>query len=86
MNLNTAVYLLESLQVYVRGLSERYGTFEDQAKEKSGNQTYTKTKDSSRNKQCKYFQDESGEEHDALMSFDWENPIGSITSYQSLNR
>ena len=37
----TVVYLLELLQVYVRGLCERYGTFEDQAKEKSGKQICT---------------------------------------------
>ena len=34
IDLNTAVYLLESLQVYVRGFRERYRTFEDLAKEK----------------------------------------------------
>ena len=47
IDLNTVVYLLEFLQVYVRGHRERYGTFEDQAKEKSGNQAYTKIKDNS---------------------------------------
>ena len=62
IDLNTAVSLLELLQVYVRGLRERYRTFEDQAKEKSGKQTYTKTKDNSRKRQCKRFHDESGTE------------------------
>ena len=52
--------------MYVRGLYERYGTFEDQAKEKSGNQTYIKTKDNSGKKERKCFRDESSDEPDAL--------------------
>ena len=65
IDLNTAVYLLELLQV--RGLRERYRAFEEQAKEKkSGKQTYTKTKNNSRKKQRKRFHDESGDEPNAL--------------------
>ena len=52
--------------MYVRGLRKRNRTFEDQAKERSGNQTLSKTKDNSRKKQSECFHDESGDEPNAL--------------------
>ena len=77
IDLNTALYLLELLQIYVRGRRERFRTFKNQAKEKIGKQI-------SRNKTVQTMK--AGMNPTPYTNFQWENPIGSITSCWSLTR
>lgn len=64
LDLNTAVCLLESLKDFVQSPRERYETFKEKAKEKTGKLTYIEI--DCRKRKRKRFHDEIGEEPDVL--------------------